>query len=78
LLERNPSLDAAALRKVLESSAKDLGAPGRDDDFGWGLVDPYRALQSLNAASAPMASVHPDAQRVSAKPVQPRPYAPTP
>ena len=78
LLERNPSLDALALRKVLQSSAKDLGAPGRDDDFGWGLVDPYRALQSLNAAPAPMASMHPDSQRVSAKPIQPPPSAPMP
>lgn len=28
----------------LTASATDLGATGRDDEFGWGLVDPYAAL----------------------------------
>jgi len=68
LLERNPKLDAAQLREILQTTAKDLGPRGRDDDYGWGLVDPYRALQALDASSVPTASVHPDSQRVSATP----------
>jgi subtilisin family serine protease len=69
LLERSPKLDAARLRDILQSTARDLGPKGRDDDFGWGLVDPYRALQALNGASAPTASAHPDTQRASTTPM---------
>jgi subtilisin family serine protease len=68
LLERNPKLDVARLREILQSSARDLGPKGRDDDFGWGLVDPYRALQALDSTSTPMASARPATQRASARP----------
>jgi subtilisin family serine protease len=77
LLERDPKLDAARLRDILQSTARDLGAKGRDDDFGWGLVDPYRALQALDATSAPMASTRPDSQRASARPNQAGPVPTT-
>ncbi len=30
--------DRAALDRLLQSKAKDLGAPGRDNVFGWGLI----------------------------------------
>ncbi len=49
IIERNPSIDPAALEEVLFSTARDLGAPGRDSLFGYGLVDPYRALHALEA-----------------------------
>lgn len=32
-------LPPASLRWIIEQTAGDLGAPGRDDFFGWGLVD---------------------------------------
>src|SRR5262249_42171464 len=57
LLDRDPNLDTAAVRDLLESTAKDLGSKGRDDQFGWGLVDPYRALKSLDAKVAGPAGV---------------------
>jgi len=34
----------AEVRNVLQSTAKDKGAAGRDDTYGWGIVDAYRAL----------------------------------
>jgi len=49
LIERNPAIDIATLENVLTSTAKDLGAPGRDDTFGYGLVGPYRALTAAGA-----------------------------
>ena len=52
LLDRDPTLDAAAIRDVLTSSARHHTANGRDDQFGWGEVDPYRALMSLDAKVA--------------------------
>jgi hypothetical protein len=52
ILERNPAIDLATLENVLFSTAKDLGTPGRDPMFGYGLVDPYRALNALEAKVA--------------------------
>jgi len=48
LLERNPKLDAASIRRILMATAHDLGPPGHDDQFGSGLAD---ALAAVNAAS---------------------------
>jgi hypothetical protein len=52
LMARNPNADAATIRTILQSTAKDLGPKGRDDQFGWGLVDPLKALTSLDAQAA--------------------------
>jgi subtilisin family serine protease len=52
LLEFQPGLKPDALRKILLSTAADLGPKGRDDQFGAGLADAHRAILSLNAASA--------------------------
>ncbi|HML12967.1 MAG TPA: S8 family serine peptidase [Xanthobacteraceae bacterium] len=48
MLERKPDADPASIRRALQTTAKDLGARGRDDDFGWGLVDPYLAMLALD------------------------------
>jgi subtilisin family serine protease len=40
----NPSLTAAQLRTRLEQSTLDLGPLGRDDRFGWGLLDAFRSV----------------------------------
>jgi subtilisin family serine protease len=45
LLERNRKLDAPAIRQLLTSTARDLGAPGHDEQFGSGLVDAFAAVE---------------------------------
>jgi subtilisin family serine protease len=45
LLEHNPRLMPADIRRILTASAKRLGPGERDDDFGSGLIDPLKALQ---------------------------------
>jgi filamentous hemagglutinin family protein len=46
LLERNPALGPEDVRKILTASAHRLGKGDRDDDFGSGLVDPSKAVQT--------------------------------
>jgi filamentous hemagglutinin family protein len=46
LLERNPRLTPADIKRILTGSAKRLAPGDRDDNFGSGLVDPLRAVQS--------------------------------
>jgi subtilisin family serine protease len=59
MLERDRKLDPAEVRRLLTSTARDLGPPGPDDQFGAGLADAYAALAALGAgptASAPRAT----------------------
>ena len=42
--------DPAAVEAALEKFADDLGAPGRDDTFGFGLVNARRTLLGLGLA----------------------------
>ncbi len=52
LLERNRNLDVAAIRRILMTSARDLGMPGHDDQFGSGIVDAYAALEKAAPRAA--------------------------
>ncbi len=45
----NPSWTNAQIRDALTATAEDLGAAGRDDSFGYGLVQAKAALDYLNA-----------------------------
>ena len=52
LLERNPALKPDEVRTILMKTARDLGAPGRDDLFGAGEADAYAAVSAIVAAPA--------------------------
>jgi len=52
LIERHPSVDSATVLEVLTSTAKKLNPKGRDDQFGWGLIDPASALAELDSRMA--------------------------
>jgi len=51
ILEQQPQLSPAALRSLLERTAKDLGPPGKDPQFGSGLVDACVAIAQLRTAA---------------------------
>ena len=58
LLERNPALKPDEVRAILMKTARDLGAPGRDDLFGAGEADAYAAVSAVAPAPAtPVATV---------------------
>lgn len=44
LMERFPYLDNPQIRDVLLTTATDLGEPGVDDIYGWGLMDLKKAI----------------------------------
>jgi subtilisin family serine protease len=58
MLERNPALKPNDIRALLTKTARDLGTPGRDDQFGAGEADAFAAVTAATAApAAPLASV---------------------
>jgi hypothetical protein len=56
MIERNPQLRPDELRAILTTTARDLGAPGRDDLFGAGEADAYRAVSAVSSAPQPVAA----------------------
>jgi subtilisin family serine protease len=56
ILERNPALKPNEVRAILTSTARDLGAPGRDDLFGAGEADAFAAVTA--AAAKPTVSMN--------------------
>jgi subtilisin family serine protease len=52
ILDRNRKLDAAAVRRILMATARDLGPAGHDDQFGSGLVDALGAVMQATPASS--------------------------
>jgi hypothetical protein len=52
LIERNPKLKPADVRRILMRTAKSLGRGERARDFGAGLVDAYQAVSTAAPANA--------------------------
>jgi subtilisin family serine protease len=76
LLERHPTATVQMIHEVLTSSARRLGTQVRDDQFGWGLVDPAAALEELDermagGAVASAAPAQPAVQQSARPAVQP-------
>jgi serine protease len=44
LMSQMPSLTSAQVEQIIRTMAKDLGTAGRDDSFGYGLIQPRTAL----------------------------------
>ena len=49
LIERNPSLTPADVRRILTRTAKAIGPKGRERDFGAGLVNAFAAVSAAKA-----------------------------
>jgi hypothetical protein len=54
------SLSAGDVRHFLESTTRDLGSPGRDNTFGYGLVNPRAAVAAVLPAPEPAPNPAPD------------------
>lgn len=47
MLSVKPSLMPGEIMEILKSTATDIGTTGKDDYFGWGRANAYKALQSV-------------------------------
>ena len=56
MVSRNPEIKPDDVRSILMRTARDLGAPGRDDLFGAGEADAFGAVSAVAAALAPVAT----------------------
>ncbi|MEM2122761.1 MAG: S8 family serine peptidase [Candidatus Bathyarchaeia archaeon] len=73
LLSANRSLTLNELREILESTAADKGAPGRDNLYGMGLVDAYKALGEAHKTAVKVSlsiHAHPDGYQYPSEPPQ--------
>ena len=57
ILERNPDLKPEDVRAILTKTARDLGPPGRDDQFGAGEADAFAAVLAVSVPSTPLAAI---------------------
>lgn len=56
-----PALSATDVIGAVYASARDLGTPGKDVEFGYGLINPVAALQSVQGGAQPAAPAAPAA-----------------
>jgi subtilisin family serine protease len=52
LLSADPKLTSIDIRRIMENSATDLGAPKKDPQFGWGRIDAAAAFSSTPTVGA--------------------------
>ncbi len=87
LFARNPAATAGQVRQVLQSTALDLGPAGRDNEYGYGLVQAADALTAIGGGPSPAtptppptatATPAPPGATPSPTPVVPPPPTPTP
>jgi Subtilase family len=67
MMERNAALKPDDVRAILMKTARDLGAPGRDDLFGAGEADAFSAVTAVMGAAVPVAAApeQPSAAKVA-------------
>ena len=46
--EANPNIGVNEIKEIIFQTAYDLGAPGEDNSYGWGMIDAYEAVLHTN------------------------------
>ena len=46
--EAAPDISVEEIKEIIYQTAYDLGDPGEDNDFGWGMIDAYKAVLLTN------------------------------
>ena len=53
MLSVNPNLTPAQIKQILEDTAHDLGSAGKDDEYGYGLVNAFLAVNTAAGRTLP-------------------------
>jgi len=67
LLSAKPSLTADEMQSLLESTAVDLGVTGKDNSYGSGRIDVWKAYQQMGPQPVTIVNITPPTQTVSTK-----------
>jgi bacillopeptidase F len=51
--EANPNLGVEEIKEIIFQTAYDLGDPGEDNDYGWGMIDAYEAVFNFSSPPDP-------------------------
>lgn len=54
----SPSLTPAQVQQVIQSTADDLGAPGWDQNYGYGRIDTLAALQNVSLSAPTLSPIN--------------------
>ncbi|MCK5126051.1 MAG: S8 family serine peptidase [candidate division Zixibacteria bacterium] len=54
LRQKNPNATVTQIKTALLNSAVDLGEPGLDNTYGWGMIDIAAALDEIDALTSPL------------------------
>ncbi len=57
LRQKNPNASPEQIKTTLLTSARDLGSPGADNNYGWGYVNALAALEALPESENPVLRV---------------------
>jgi bacillopeptidase F len=49
--QANPDLSVEQVKQIIYDTAFDLGSPGEDNDYGWGMIDAYEAVNEALATA---------------------------
>ena len=44
IMSQRPGITPAQVESIIRATAKDIGPPGKDNEFGYGLIQPRAAL----------------------------------
>lgn len=78
ILSANPGLTNTQVKTILQATAEDLGVPGKDEYYGAGVINAFKALLAATTGATPAATATPAPPTTPSTDPIPSPAATTP